>query len=110
MDTQGGLAGDWAMIEAQLPAGWRELAVKHGVIKPVPSQLKAKITDPAALLRLIFHHVALGVSLKITCAMAAAATLIDISSVALHLRMRSSGAWLAAIQLTVRSRSRSRSS
>ena len=46
---------------------------------------------------MIFHHVALGVSLKITCAMAAAAALIDISSVALHLRMRSSGAWLAAM-------------
>ena len=87
MDTQGGLAGDWAMIEAQLPTGWRELAVKHRVIKPVLPQLKAKITDPAVLLRLIFHHVALGVSLKITCAMAAAAALIDISSVALHLRV-----------------------
>jgi hypothetical protein len=97
MDTQGGLAGDWEMIEAQLPTGWRELAVKHRVIKPVLPQLKAKITDPAVLLRLIFHHVALGVSLKITCAMAAAAALIDISSVALHLRMRSSGAWLAAM-------------
>jgi len=97
MDTIGELAGDWAMIEAQLPPGWRELAVKHGVIKPVPPQLKPKITDPAILLRLILHHVALGVSLKITCAMAAAAAIIDISGVALHLRMRSSGAWLAAM-------------
>lgn len=97
MDTAGELAGDWSTIEAQLPSGWRELAVKHRVMKPVPPQLETKITDPAVLLRLIFHHVALGVSLKVTCAMAAAAALIDLSAVALHLQMRSSGAWLAAM-------------
>ena len=97
METTGGVAGDWAMIEAQLPAAWRQLAVAHGVIKPVPPQLKPKITDPAILLRLILHHVALGVSLKVTCAVAAAAHLVDLSAVALHLRMRSSGAWLAAM-------------
>jgi len=97
METTTGVAGDWPMIEAQLPPEWRELAVACGVIKPVPPQLKPKITDPAVLLRLIFHHVALGVSLKITCAVAAAAGIVDLTAVALHLRMRSSGTWLAAM-------------
>jgi len=97
MDPTVSMAGDWKMIEAQLPPDWRQLAEEHGVVKPVPPQLGAKLNDPALVLRLILHHVALGVSLKVTCAMAAAANLVRISAVSLHLRMRSSGAWLAAI-------------
>jgi hypothetical protein len=97
MDPTVSMAGDWEMIEAQLPSEWRQLAEEHGVIKPVPPQLGAKLNDPALVLRLILHHVALGVSLKVTCAMAAAANLVRLSAVSLHLRMRSSGAWLAAM-------------
>src|SRR5437660_1223489 len=97
MDPTVAMAGDWAMIEAQLPPDWRQLAEEHGVVKPVPPQLGAKLNDPALVLRLILHHVALSVSLKVTCAMAAAANLVRISAVSLHLRMRSSGAWLAAM-------------
>lgn len=85
------------MIESQLPPRFREMAVEHNVIRPVAAQLNAKITDAAILLRLILHHVAAGASLKVTCAMAAAANLIAISAVALHHRMRTSGSWLAAM-------------
>ncbi|MEI8259505.1 MAG: transposase, partial [Deltaproteobacteria bacterium] len=90
-------SGDWPMIEAQLPPRFREMAEEHKVIRKTPPQLRAKITDAAVVLRLILHHVAAGVSLKVTCATAAAVNLVNISSVALHLRMRTSGSWLAAL-------------
>jgi hypothetical protein len=90
-------AGDWAMVEAQLPPRWRELAVEYKVIRNVPSQLGAKINDAGTLLRLIFFQVGLSVSLKVACAAAAAAGIIDITAVALHLRMRKCGPYLAVL-------------
>ena len=36
---------NWAFIRAQLPEGWRELAIEMGLIHPVPPQLHSKITD-----------------------------------------------------------------
>ena len=92
------LAGDWAMIEAQLPPNWRELAEIHGVNpRKVSPGLGAKVTDVVVPLRMILHHVATNTSLKTTAAIAAAAGLIDISGVALHLWMRRFAPFLTAL-------------
>jgi len=74
----------WEMIKAQLPSGWRELATELGVFRPQLAPWNAKIKDIEQVLRLEFHRAGLESSLKGTTAQAAAAELIDISSVALH--------------------------
>jgi len=43
---------DWEFVKAQLPAGWRELAVERGLIHPLPPQLHAKVTDIEQVLRI----------------------------------------------------------
>ena len=92
------LAGDWAMIEAQLPPQWRELAVEHGLLPPnLPAHLGAKITDISVPLRMVLFHVGTNTSLKTTTAMAYAAGLVDMSSVGLHKWMRKLGPYLAAL-------------
>lgn len=86
------------MIEAQLPPNWRELAKTHGVSpRKLPPHLGAKVTDVVIPLRMVLHHVATDTSLKTTAAIAAAAGVIDISGVALHLWMRRFGPFLAAM-------------
>jgi hypothetical protein len=90
--------GDWPMLEAQLPARWREIADEQGLIDPEPlPHLGAKVTDIEQVLRLVFFHVATNSSLKVTTAMAAAAKIVDISGVALHLWMRKIGSYLATL-------------
>src|SRR6266542_3764916 len=92
------VAGDWAVIEAQLPPNWRDLARDYGVTREVPPQLGAKLQgDPGLVLRLVLHHVATDTSLEQTTAQAAVAGLVDVSAVALHLRMRTIGPYLAAL-------------
>lgn len=92
------LAGDWPMIERQLPPNWRELAVTHGVSpKKRPAHLGAKVTDVVVPLRMVLHHVATNTSLKTTAAIAAAAGLVDMSAVALHLWMRRFAPFLTAV-------------
>jgi hypothetical protein len=92
------LAGDWPMLEAQLPQDWRALAKEHGVASTrLPSQLGAKVKDVSVPLRMVLHHVATNTSLKTTTAMAAASDLIDISAVALHKWMCKFGPFLGAM-------------
>jgi hypothetical protein len=92
------LAGDWPMIEAQLPPNWRQLAQEQGIsVAGVPSQLRSKIRDLSIPLRLVLFHVGTNTSLRSTAAMAAAAGLVDMSAVALHKWMRKMGAFLAAL-------------
>lgn len=74
----------WDFVRAQLPAGWRELSDELGLVRPQPAGRNAKITDIEQLLRLEFHRVQLGHSLKVSAAEAAAAGLVDLSSVSLH--------------------------
>lgn len=96
------VAGDWPMIEAQLPANWRALAGDHGIsVADVPAQLGAKVRDLSIPLRLVLFHVGTNTSLRSTTAMAAAAGLIDMSAVALHKWMRKMGAFLAALLAVV---------
>ncbi len=85
------------MIEAQLPANWRELAREQGLKCGAPEQLGAKVNDLSVPLRLVLFHVGTNTSLKTTTAMAAAADVIDMSAVALHKWMRKMGAFLAAL-------------
>lgn len=92
------IAGDWPMIEAQLPPDWRAMAQQHGVApRNVPSQLGAKVTDVSVPLRMVLYHVASNTSLKTTTAMAAASGLIDVSAVALHKWMCKFGPFLSAL-------------
>jgi hypothetical protein len=96
------IAGDWPMIEAQLPPNWRALALQHGAAPPkVPSQLGSKVTDVSVPLRMVLHHVATNTSLKTTTAMAAASGLIDVSAVALHKWMCKFAPFLAALLLAL---------
>ena len=74
----------WDIVKAQLPRGWHELADDLGLVRPQPPGRNAKITDIEQLLRLEFHRVELGASLKQSTAEAAAAGLVDLSSVSLH--------------------------
>ncbi len=93
-----GIAGDWPMIEAQLPPDWRTLAQQHGLVpKNVAPQLGAKVTDVSVPLRMVLHHVGTNTSLRTTTAMAATSGLLNISPVALHKWMRRFGPFLAAL-------------
>ncbi len=86
------------MIEAQLPAEYRAMAVDHRVIRPnLPAQLGAKITDISQVLRLVFFHVATNSSLRVTTAMGAKTGIVKISPVALHLWMRKIGFYMATL-------------
>lgn len=87
------------MIEAQLPAEWRELGRAHGLDPAANSHTPpgAKIRDLGVVLRLVLFHVGGNVSLATTTAMAAASNLSTISPVALHKWMRRLGPWLASL-------------
>lgn len=96
MDVQIG----WDFIKAQLPTGWRELAVELGLIRPQPPQLHAKVTDIEQVLRPLLFRIGVETSLQTavsTTAMAKmaiaaeggdeaaeAAQLLDLSAPALH--------------------------
>jgi hypothetical protein len=87
----------WEFVKAQLPAGWRELADALGVVRPQPPGRNAKITNIEQLLRLELHRVQLSHSLKQSTAEAAAAGLVDLSSVSLHHWERKLGPYLGAL-------------
>src|SRR5215213_1601167 len=87
---------DWEIIEAQLPPDWRELANSMRLIRKHPPHMKTKITDIRDLLRLVLHYVA-GSSLRMTAALAAAADVVVLTSVAIHKWMKKLGPYLAAL-------------
>lgn len=97
--SEAAIAGDWPMIEAQLPSNWRELGRAHGLDPAARSRQPpgCKIRDLGVVLRLVLFHVGANVALATTTAMAAAADLATISPVALHLWMRRIGPWLASL-------------
>lgn len=90
----------WRFIQAQLPAGYQELAVERGLIRPQPPQLHAKVTHIDQVLRPLLHRIAVETSLQTatsTAAMARATIakgqgaqsaeaphLVDLSAPALH--------------------------
>ena len=83
---------EWAIIASLLPPRWRELARSTGAL-----QRSRKVNDPDTLLLLILLHVASGLSLVHAAARARRMGLAQISSVALHKRLRGAGAWLHAL-------------
>ena len=97
--SESAIAGDWPMIEAQLPSNWRELGRALGLDPATRSWHPhgSKIRDLGVVLRLVLFHVGANVALATTTAMAAAADLATISPVALHLWMRRIGPWLASL-------------
>src|SRR5580693_1530769 len=104
---------DWDFFKAQLPAGWRELAVERGLIRPQPPQLHSKVTDIEQVLRPLLHRIGLETSLQTAVSTAAmakeaiavqegeeaakAAKLVDLSAPALHYWERKMPAYLAEL-------------
>lgn len=80
---------EWSILTELLPAGWREAARDMGALRR-----GRQVSDPDTLLRLILLHVAAGLSLVQASARAKMTGLADISSVALHKRLRTSAGWL----------------
>jgi predicted lysophospholipase L1 biosynthesis ABC-type transport system permease subunit len=74
---------DWEMIEAHLPPEWRELADRMRLIRDYPPHMNTKIKDIGSLLRVVLHYVS-GSSLRMTAALASAAGVVVLTSVALH--------------------------
>lgn len=92
-----GFQVEWEFFRAHLPSGWRELAIERGLIRPLPPQLKTKITDIEPVLQLILHRAGLETSLTSTAGEAAAAGLIQLSSVAVHKWERKLAPYLAEL-------------
>lgn len=105
MDENPLSASGWALITSFLPENWarraEELRLCRSSVSATGKQ-RAKLRDPGLLLRLVLHHVQTNSSLDQTVTLAAAAKLVDVSSVALHYRMRAVGPWLSemAAQMT----------
>ena len=64
---------DWEFVKAQLPAGWRELAIERGLIHPQLPQLHTKVTDIEQVLRPLLYRIGLESSLQVAVSTAAAA-------------------------------------
>jgi len=97
MVQQADVFDGWPIIESVLPANYRELAAALELIRPVPPQLKAKISNASDLLRLLLHHAMGSSSLELTTARAGATGLPQISAVALHKWERKAAPWLCAL-------------
>jgi hypothetical protein len=87
---------DWERIEAQLPSDFREIADRMGLIRDYPPHMNTKIKDIRDLLRVVLHYVS-GSSLRMTAALASAAGVVVLTSVALHKWMKKLGPYLAAL-------------
>jgi hypothetical protein len=91
------VATDWELITAQLPADWRELAEKMGLLEERPEHIGAKVDDIEPILRLVLYQAGASDSLRATVARGAALGLLAISHVALHKWMKKLGAYLVAL-------------
>jgi len=91
------IATDWEQITAQLPADWRELAGKMGLVQERPEHIGAKVDDIEPILRLVLYLAGTSDSLRATVARAAALGLLTISHVALHKWMKKLGRYLVAL-------------
>lgn len=86
MDTIRVMDQDWNFVLSLLPPDWEQLAYDTGAfIRP------ANIQSPEVLLRLMFMHLGLGLSLRETAASAEVAELANVSDVTLLQRLRKCG-------------------
>lgn len=92
-----GVQIDWDFFLEQLPSGWRERAIKLGLVRPQLPHLHTKVTDIEPVLRLLLHRAGLEASLRETTGDAASANLIELSSVALHKWERKMGPYIAGL-------------
>jgi hypothetical protein len=89
---------DWGVIEGLLPGDWRERAAARKLVKPnLPKCMNTKVTEIGQVLRLVLYQVARNVGQQAATAAFAAAGLLTISHVALHLWMKKLGAYLAEL-------------
>ncbi|MDE8347522.1 MAG: IS4 family transposase [Acidocella sp.] len=83
---------DWELVKALLPADWQAAARHCGALR------RCRQVDSAeTLLRLIFLHVAGGLSLRQTVVRAKVLGWATLSDVALLKRLRASGNWLESL-------------
>jgi hypothetical protein len=80
---------EWTRLKELLPDGWEQGAIEFKAMRRGRG-----VPNPEALLRLIFLHVAAGLSLRQACARAAVLGLASISDVALLKRLRAAEEWL----------------
>ena len=92
MESSSVLDEEWQLLASFLPLDWKELARSEGAIRR-----ERGVTDPDALLRLLFLHVAAGLSLRQAVARATILGWPSMSDVALLKRLRSSESWLRAL-------------
>lgn len=90
-------AQGWERIRALLPADFQQRARDMELIRPQPAQLGAKVQDIEPVLRLVLYLAAAGASLRHTAAQGAAAGILSISPVALHLWLRRLGDYLSGL-------------
>lgn len=88
---------DWNVLARFFPEGWREKAKETGALVR-----RREIDSPDTLLRVLLIHLAEGVSLRTTVAIAQEAGLCDVKDTALLHRLRSSGEWLRWIAVRLR--------
>lgn len=80
---------EWAIIEALLPANWRQAAHEQKAFR------RARyMKDPGELLRVLLFHAVNDGGLRETVAQARSSGIARMSQVALLKRLRTSGAWL----------------
>jgi hypothetical protein len=91
---------EWDVVARLLPDGWREAARTSGALRRA-----RQVSDPDTLLRLIFLHVATGLSLRQAVVRAERAGLAKLSDVALLKRLRLAGPWLQVLAKTMLERS-----
>ena len=86
------LAKDWQALMAYLPEDLEGSARQHGFVRRSTGRQDARMW-----LRLMLMHAAGGLSLSQTVARARARGWAQVSSVALHKRLRTAGPWLRAL-------------
>lgn len=92
MASADSLPEEWPVLRQWLPQDLRALAQDKGFFSR-----RRGVQDPDCWLRLILMHVAGGLSLKQTVVRARELGLAQISSVALHKRLKKAEDWLAAL-------------
>lgn len=84
-----GLEEDFDLVLSLLPDGWRDKARELGALRRA-----RKVPSPEVLLRVLLIHLAEGCSLRETAVRARQAGLVDLSDVAILVRLRNAGEWL----------------
>ncbi|TVR11651.1 MAG: IS4/IS5 family transposase [Planctomycetota bacterium] len=104
MDNEGNdseglyLDDEWQQIVRFLPTGWQDQARVEGAIR----RTMRNIPDTESLLRILLIHLAGGCSLVETAERSRLGNIADVSSVALHKRLKASGAWFGWMSCQLR--------